>query len=374
VSPSLDPYALIGTEFRNQYLVEGFAGAGRFSAVYRATDGVTERKVSLRLLNVKPTLAPNRRARVIERLRVLTRPASEVASACPAFADVLDVIPFIASRGAARGRWMPAVVQTWLEGETLENVLARERAPRMPIAQAIDLLAPVADALGYAHARGVVHGGLSPRTLFVRAVPELVPTGVREQWSAVAIGRHRDSTPALSPFESIVDLGLAQALARTQDEERPFAEPPFGALHFFAPTYRSPEHHHGDAAALVPASDVFALALIVAELLSGAAPASEDDEPVSVSGLGPLAASPFAARSHALGYVEAVFARALAPRASDRFASVAAFWEALRTAARMTALRPSARSARPPSLPGSERPYEPTSKRGSPPLAPSRPH
>jgi serine/threonine protein kinase len=354
VSSSLDPYALIGTEFRNQYLVEGFAGAGRFSAVYRATDRVTERKVSLRLLNVKPTLAPGRRANVIERLRTLTRPASEVASACPAFADVLDVLPFIPSRGAARGRWMPAVVQTWLEGETLESLLAREQSPRIPIARAIDLLTPVADALGYAHARGVVHGSLSPRTLFVREVPELVPTGAGERWSAVAI----------------VDLGIAQTLARTQDEDRPFAEPPFGALHFFAPTYRSPEHHHGDAASLVPASDVFALALIVAELLSGTAPGSEDEEPVSVTGLDPLVPPSFAARPHALGYIETVFARALAPRASDRFTSVSAFWEALRNAARMTALRPSTRATRAPALP----PPGPTSNRGSRALSPPRSH
>jgi serine/threonine-protein kinase len=259
----------------------------------------------------------------VEELRALTRPASEVASLCPAFADVVDVVPM----QRPRGKWMPVIVQTWLDGDTLENVLARERAPRMSLAKAIEMLTPVADALSYAHARGLVHGSLSPRTLFVRELTGVVGAKAHEGWSAVAI----------------LDLGIAQALAATQERLSPFAEPPFGALHFFAPTYRSPEHFKTNASGLVPGSDVFALALIVAEIVSGEAPSPssargdfDDDTRI-----------PFRAHRQPVSYVEAVFARALAARASDRFASVSAFWEALRTASRVTALRPSARTSRP---------------------------
>ena len=329
MSSRLDPHALIGTKFRDRYLVEAFAGAGRFSAVYRATDTSTERPVALRLLRVKDTLMPSRQAIIVDRLRSLTRSISEVAAPCPSFADVLEVGRLITSQG----RWMPVVVQTWMAGETLETVLARERLAELPprsLANAIDLLTPVADALGYAHARGLVHGSLSPRTLFVRAA-------AREGGSGI----------------EILDLGIAQALATTQAWDRAFEEPAYGALHFFAPTYRSPEHFRGDPPALVPASDVFALALIVVELVSGASPppGDGDDDQFSAAALDPVSLPAFGAHRRILGYVESVFARALAVRVEDRFASVSAFWEALRAASRMTALRPSSRSSRPPPLP-----------------------
>ena len=61
---------------------------------------------------------------------------------------------------------------------------------------------------------------------------------------------------------------MAQALAKTQERDRPFAEPPYGGLHFFAPTHGAPEHFAGETTSLGPASDVFALALVVVELVT----------------------------------------------------------------------------------------------------------
>ncbi|MGO8996699.1 MAG: serine/threonine protein kinase [Polyangiaceae bacterium] len=334
----LDPYALIGTTFRDRYRVEAFTGVGRFAAVYRAVDvGSDGRPVALRLLKVKDTLTPSRRTIIVERLRGLTQSIHEVASRCPAFAGVPEVGSVITSEG----RWMPVIVQTWIEGETLESVLVRENlagAPPRALARAIDLLSPVADALGYAHARGLVHGSLSTRNLFVRDV-------AREDWSTV----------------EILDLGIAQALATTHEKDRAFAEPPFGALHFFAPTHGSPEHFAGDLALLGPPSDVFALALIVGELVTGTTPLGEgDDDQLRAAAVNTVVRpTPGTHRRDLGGYVEGVFARALAVRAADRYGSVSAFWEALRAASRMTTLRPSSSSSvRPPPLPAQIVPRE----------------
>jgi serine/threonine protein kinase len=326
----LDPYSLVGTTLRDRYSVESFAGVGRFSVAYRGTDNATDRTTGLRLLKVRDTLTPSRRTIIVERLRGLTRPISEIAGRCPAFADVPEVGAVITSEG----RWMPLVVQTWIDGETLESVLVRERTAGLPprsLARAIDLLTPVADALGYAHSRGMAHGSLSPRNLFVRDV-------AREDWSTV----------------EVLDLGIAQALAVTQEKDRAFVEPPFGSLYFFAPAYGSPEHFAGDLAYLGPASDVFALALIVVELVSGEPPLGDgDDEQLLAAAADPVTRPTPRTHGRELGgYVEAVFSRALAVRAADRYASVSSFWEALRAAARMTSLRPSSSSMRPPPLPG----------------------
>ena len=227
---------------------------------------------------------------------------------------------------------MPVVVQSWVEGETLEGVLVRERIGGVPprsLARAIDLLTPVADALGYAHARGLAHGSLAPRNLFVRDV-------AREDWTTV----------------EILDLGLAQALATIQENNLAFSDP--ARLYFFAPTHGSPEHFAGEVASLGPQSDVFALALIVVELVSGVWPLGEGDADVlHRTAIDPVTRPTPRTYGRDLGeYAEAVFARALAVHADDRYASISAFWQALRAASRMTTtLRPSLSSSRIPAFP-----------------------
>jgi serine/threonine protein kinase len=325
VQSQLDPCALIGMRFRDRYEVEAFAGVGRFSTVYRAKDTAMDRAVALRLLKVKDTLSPSARTIVGERLRALTGPIPQMAGRCPALADVIEATSLVTSDG----RWMPVILQTWVEGETLESVLVREKAAGATVRslpRAIDLLTPVADALGYAHARGLVHGSLAPRNLFVR-------DAARQDWSTV----------------EILDLGIAQVLASLQDKDRPFPPAASGRLHFFAPAHGSPEHFAGGAARLGPASDVFALALIVVELVCGVSPLGDgDDEQLRAAAIDPAARPTPRTSGRDLGsYVEAVFARALAVDPRDRYASVSAFWEALRAAARVSTLRPSSSRVRP---------------------------
>lgn len=328
MASQLDPYSLIGTTFRGRYLVAGFAGVGRFSAVYRAIDASTERAVALRLLKVRDTLTPSQRTIVLERLRALVRPISEAASRCPSLADVPEVAALITSAG----RWMPVIVQTWLEGETLESLLVAERragARPWSLASTIDLLTPVADALAFAHSLGFVHGSLSPRNVFVLS-------RARGCWSAAGI----------------VDLGMAQAFAALQAKDGAFTEPPDAPIQFFAATHGSPEHFMAPGH-LEPASDVFALALITGELVTGSSPLGEgDDAQLEAAAIDPVTRPTPRVRQTELGaYVEAVFERALALKAKDRYASVSAFWEALRAASRMTTLRPSASPVRAPLMP-----------------------
>ena len=62
-------------------------------------------------------------------------------------------------------RRLPFIVMELLRGETLFDVIARER--KLPLERAVDLLLPVASALYCAHERGVVHRDLKPGNIFL---------------------------------------------------------------------------------------------------------------------------------------------------------------------------------------------------------------
>jgi serine/threonine-protein kinase len=352
----VDPYELVGTTFRGRFELEAFAAVGRFSAVYRAREADTERLVALRVLRVRPELPATQRAIAIERLRGVAGAINDVASQCPAFAGVEEV------GGVVSGaRLMPTLVQPWAGGETLEAALAADRsAGAMTLARAIERLSPLADALGYAHARGLVHGGLAPRSVFVRR-----GESSRSDWAV----------------DVVLDLGMSGALAALQAKDRAFG--PGGAdaeaIPFFTCAYGAPEQFaalklkSGTPTGIGPTTDLFALALLVVELVTGQAPMGDgDDAQLEAAAIDPAVRPTPRARGRDLGgYVEAVFERALAVQAAERYANVESFWSALRAASRMT-LRPSAsrmRSAPPP-------PRPPTVAEAAPPprpRVPSRP-
>jgi serine/threonine protein kinase len=58
------------------------------------------------------------------------------------------------------------LISELLEGESLKSML--ERGP-LPLPQALDIMSQVLLALSYAHARGVIHGDISPANIFVTA-------------------------------------------------------------------------------------------------------------------------------------------------------------------------------------------------------------
>src|SRR6185437_15544868 len=69
---------------------------------------------------------------------------------------------------------IPFMVLEWLEGGTLEAVLADEKARGLPLRSAqevVQLIDPAAEALALAHRKGVAHRDVKPGNLFVIGDP-----------------------------------------------------------------------------------------------------------------------------------------------------------------------------------------------------------
>ncbi|MEA3019422.1 MAG: eukaryotic-like serine/threonine-protein kinase [Actinomycetota bacterium] len=222
MSPSVEltPEVLVGGRYR---LVEPLARGGT-SSVWRATDARTGHEVAVKVLRdegVDPALRSRaeREARVLEDLRH------------PNLVEVLD-------SGDEDGR--PFMVMAMLEGAPLNEIISERGA--VPVEEAVTLVADVADGLGIAHDRGVIHRDVKPGNIVCHEqVPTLVDFGIARRIDATTLTR-----------------GLVVGTA----------------------SYLAPEQAQG--LVLTPAADVYSLACVLYELLTGKPP-FEGDSPVTVA-------------------------------------------------------------------------------------------
>ncbi len=149
----------IGTCFEGRYRIEALLGRGGFGAVYRAVQLGVERPVGLKIL--MPELASDARevARFQQEARVI------------AALDHPYIVKLIELGQAADGSIF--IAMEYLEGEPLSRYLRRE-AP-LPMAEVQRFGSQVLEALGEAHAAGVVHRDLKPENLFLTNHPRRGP-------------------------------------------------------------------------------------------------------------------------------------------------------------------------------------------------------
>ena len=119
------------------------------SEIYRARDLRLERDVAIKLLRPEELSRPG----ALERFRREARIASLVTH--PHICTVHD-------SGEEHGQ--PFLVCELLEGRALDETLA---GGALPADRVIDIGIQIADALGAAHRRGVVHGNLKPSNVFI---------------------------------------------------------------------------------------------------------------------------------------------------------------------------------------------------------------
>jgi serine/threonine-protein kinase len=263
-----------------RYLLESRIATGGMGEVWSARDTVLDRPVAVKVL--KAEYADD----ALFRTRFETEARHAAALHHPGIASVFDYGASTLDDGSATTR--PYLVMELVEGQPL-SALLRPDAPLDPeVAQ--QLLAQAADALGVAHAAGIIHRDVKPANLLV--------------------------TP--DRRVKVTDFGIARAaegMALTQTGEV-----------MGTPAYISPEQAEGGTA--TAASDVYSLGVVAFECLVGRKPFTADT-PVgtAIAHLRePVPELPDRVPAALAGVVR----RALAKSPAERYPDGAAFARALR--------------------------------------------
>ncbi len=307
MTPSNDPFGLVGRTLEGKYDVQRPIAETDFSVVYRAYHRIWRRPVAIKAFKV-PTLAEDERQQWLEAFvteGALLMDLSERGAAVCQARDVASVI-------TESGDWLPYLVLEWLEGETLDVMLMRERArgtPPRTVTQAIRLLDPVAQALSLAHERGIVHRDIKPGNVFMLAHAAIDGSACK-----------------------LIDFGGAKVDGRV---DRPQREGVVRQL--FTPAYAAPEQflpgagRLGEPGATGPWTDVFALALVFVEIVTGRNPRPGNTVPaLALSAWNPaVRPTPRALGADVSDEVERVIARAVALSPRFRYVDARAFWAAL---------------------------------------------
>ena len=140
----------------DRYRIERELGSGGMATVYLARDPRHDRHVAIKVLHpeLAAALGGDRFLAEIRTTANLQHP---------------HILPLHDS-GEAGG--FLYYVMPFVEGETLRDRLARER--QLPIAEAIRIAREVADALGYAHGRGIIHRDIKPENILLQGGHALV--------------------------------------------------------------------------------------------------------------------------------------------------------------------------------------------------------
>jgi len=272
-----DPYARLTAALADRYRLERELGQGGMATVYLAHDLKHDRRVALKVL--KPELAAMIGG---ERFLVEIRTTANLQHP--------HILPLFDS-GSADG--FLYYVMPFIDGESLRGKLNRER--QLGVDESLRIIRDVADALDYAHRHGVIHRDIKPENILLH-----------------------DGRPVVADFGIALAISAAGGGRMTET-----------GLSLGTPHYMSPEQATADRD-LSPRSDIYSLACVLYEMLSGDPPHTGPtaqailvriltDQPRPVS----------ETRTAVPPHVGAALMKALEKLPADRFESARAFGDAL---------------------------------------------
>ncbi len=309
-SSEQDPLGIKGTILAEKYRIDDVVGEGGFSIVYRAEHLIWQQPVAIKCFRILAQAPIDKRDELLDGFIQEGRLLASLSSRSAAIVQARDIGKFT----TADGQWIPYMVLEWLDGKPLENVLFEERVSAQParkIHEAMALLESVIIALEIAHAKNIAHRDIKPANIFV-------------------IGDARSS----SPFTKVLDFGIAKVMQDHAADASASAKTGT-EITAFTPNYGAPEQFSRSHGATGPWTDVFAMALIMVEILRGGIPVLEGNDLIQFAVAARDPSRRPTPRSFGIAVsdqVEAVFAKALAVAPGDRYVSMGQFWSALHQA------------------------------------------
>jgi eukaryotic-like serine/threonine-protein kinase len=265
----------------SKYRLERPLGSGGQAAVWEARNLALDSRVALKLLHDSVS-DDTQVGRLLREARAVARLGH------PAVVRVFDLAR------ATNGELF--IVMELLEGTSLADELFERR--RFSAVEAVQLLLPIVDALGSAHAHGIVHRDVKPENIFITR-----------------------SGTSIQP--KLLDFGVAKLKREPEGGWKTAAGTVLGT-----PAYLSPEQADGHQD-IDHRSDIWSLSATLYECVTGSLPfGGETDEEL----FGQIAKrDPESILEHAAGDAElwAIVRRGLAKTPADRWQSMQAFGEAL---------------------------------------------
>ena len=289
-TPAGEAPSLVGTTLDGRFRVLQKIGEGGMSFVYLATDVASAERYAVKVLSASLSHDANAMARLRREAGFGMRLEHPNVCHIVHLGDTNDGLVY--------------VVMPFIEGEVLAD--RTNRFGHLPLADVVGLVRDIAAGLGAAHALQIVHRDLKPENVIVRTRPD-------------------------GGLEAVVmDFGLAKERMAGAELQKLTAT----GIILGTPEFMSPEQLRGKP--LDARSDIYALALVAYEMLTGSLPfdgrtqqemmiARLRDDPVPLRAIRPDLNLPEA--------VERVLARALQRNPDDRFATALELADALTAAA-----------------------------------------
>jgi serine/threonine protein kinase len=208
------------TLLNGRYRLVAQQGSGGMAVIYKATDLALGRTVAVKILRPSLTNDPE----FLKRFRQEARNVANLSH--PNIVTVHDV----GQHGNTH-----YIVMEYIDGEDLKRLI-RASAP-FSIDRALSIAIKICAGVGYAHRAGLVHADVKPQNALVTESDQV----------------------------KVTDFGIAQALTATKPHEQERQRIVWGSPHYF-----SPEQAQGDPP--TPASDVYAIGIVLFEMLTGRLP------------------------------------------------------------------------------------------------------
>lgn len=262
-------------------------GSGSFGVVFEAFDPQLQRAVAIKVARPSVMADPALRARFLREAQALAR---------------LEHPGIVPVYGAEQVGGLCFLVLAYCPGCTLEQYLARQTRP-LPPRRAVSLLLPLAEAVAHAHERGILHRDIKPGNILLSG------------------GEVESKEP---PSPRLTDFGLAKLMEEKSSDT-------LAGLVMGTACYMAPEQAAGLRERIGPASDVYALGVVLYELLAGRVPIQGQTTLDTLRRILIEEPLPPSVHQHEVSRdLDAIVLKCLAKSPSERYTSAAALAEDLR--------------------------------------------